>query len=176
MIKKTILLTIFVLMALPAFGEYFQYTDQNGNLRFTDDLSKVPEDQRKNIKTFESVQSLEILEPPESKSASVPEQTTDNSSPAEDSQEDNLYNLSKELNQKQEELSKTAASLREQQARLKAQKPAQNALHSEKTAHSEKIKALNAKIEEYNKNRDLLDERVEAFNKQLGYEKKSEKE
>ncbi len=171
MIKKIMLLNIFVLMAVPAIGEYYQYTDQYGNLRFTDDLSTVPQSKRKHIKTFESVQSLAVPEPAEAKSTSVPKSAAENSPSAEGSTKANLYHSGKELFQKGDELRNTAAFLREEQAKLDETKPGRNATLSERTAHSEKVKALNEKIKEYNKNRDVHNREVEAFNKQLGYEK-----
>jgi len=43
MIKKILLTGVFVLLATSAFGEYYQYTDESGNTRFTDDLYQIPE-------------------------------------------------------------------------------------------------------------------------------------
>jgi hypothetical protein len=40
-----------------AAGEYYQYLDKDGNMVFTDDLSKVPKEKMTGIKTYESVVS-----------------------------------------------------------------------------------------------------------------------
>jgi len=41
---------IFLLLAGPVAAQFYRYIDKNGSLRFTDDLSKVPAEQRPNIR------------------------------------------------------------------------------------------------------------------------------
>ena len=49
------LCAVFVLVSIaPVHGEYFRYVDENGVVSYTDDLSKVSEKQRVDIKTFVS--------------------------------------------------------------------------------------------------------------------------
>ncbi len=50
------LLTIVLAFAMSSlsFAEYYKYTDKNGKVSYTDDLSKVPADQRKTLQTFKS--------------------------------------------------------------------------------------------------------------------------
>ena len=43
LIRNVLLAGMVVFWATAAFGEYYQYTDQNGVLRFTDDLASVPD-------------------------------------------------------------------------------------------------------------------------------------
>jgi hypothetical protein len=43
---------IFLLPAAPATAQFYRYIDQNGNLRFTDDLNKIPAEQRANIHEY----------------------------------------------------------------------------------------------------------------------------
>ena len=47
-------LLFLICMWLPssALAEYYQYRDQNGVLRFTDNLADVPEDQRQQIESY----------------------------------------------------------------------------------------------------------------------------
>jgi hypothetical protein len=47
-------LTIVLMMCIPAFGEYYQYTDKDGEAHFTDELSEVPAAQRHQVITHES--------------------------------------------------------------------------------------------------------------------------
>jgi hypothetical protein len=47
-------LTIVLMMCIPAFGEYYQYTDRDGEAHFTDELSEVPAAQRNQVTTHES--------------------------------------------------------------------------------------------------------------------------
>jgi len=43
---------IFLLLAGPVTAQFYRYIDQNGNLRFTDDLNKVPTEQRVTIRGY----------------------------------------------------------------------------------------------------------------------------
>ena len=45
----------FVLMALSAFAEYYQYRDENGVLIFSDDLSSLPMEQRSQVKVIKEI-------------------------------------------------------------------------------------------------------------------------
>jgi len=43
---------IFLLLAGPVTAQFYRYIDKNGDLRFTDDLSKVPAGQRANMRKY----------------------------------------------------------------------------------------------------------------------------
>jgi Domain of unknown function (DUF4124) len=43
---------IFLFLAGPVTAQFYRYIDKNGDLRFTDDLSKVPVEQRANIRKY----------------------------------------------------------------------------------------------------------------------------
>jgi hypothetical protein len=45
-----ILLALSMMLAVPAYSTYYQYTDKNGDVTFTDDLGSIPEDQRSKVK------------------------------------------------------------------------------------------------------------------------------
>jgi hypothetical protein len=38
-------------------GEYYQYMDNEGNMRFTDDFNSIPKEKQSGVKTFQSVVS-----------------------------------------------------------------------------------------------------------------------
>ena len=54
---KLILAGAIVLLSAPVYGEYYQYTDADGVLRFTDNIAAVPPEQRPKVKTHQSVKS-----------------------------------------------------------------------------------------------------------------------
>ena len=52
---KFIIALIFpIIFAFTAEAQFYKYYDDNGNLRYTDDINQIPEDQRQQIKTYES--------------------------------------------------------------------------------------------------------------------------
>ncbi len=173
-----ILSVLMILVAAPhGWGEYYQYKDNQGNLRFTDNPANIPEDQRADTKTFDSVPSEPvqmpeetdpepILNEPESEAASPDDAAFDDD--ADDAWEDRVVQSGKELEQMQEEIHETAESLQEQQEALKEQAPGENASPSEKALYFEKVSVLNAKINEYNKQREAFNQKVNDFNAQIG--------
>jgi hypothetical protein len=53
-------------------GEFYEYTDKDGNLIFTDDFDKVPKEKQAEIKTYQSVKSAPQSSVSEQTKASVP--------------------------------------------------------------------------------------------------------
>jgi len=43
---------ILLAFSVPASGQFYKYTDEDGVVRFTDDLSKIPKDQREDIPAY----------------------------------------------------------------------------------------------------------------------------
>jgi hypothetical protein len=52
LIKLFICMIIFF-FSTPAYAEFYKYVDENGNIHFTDDFNRVPEDQRAGLKGYE---------------------------------------------------------------------------------------------------------------------------
>jgi hypothetical protein len=50
---------MIMIFALAVSAEFFQYTDENGNLIFTDDLSRIPVNQRDKITRFNSARTMD---------------------------------------------------------------------------------------------------------------------
>lgn len=61
-ITRLLLAGILVLLTSPVWGEYYQYTDENGVLRYTDNIAAIPPDQRPKVKIYESVKSSPVQE------------------------------------------------------------------------------------------------------------------
>jgi len=182
MIKKILLTGVFVLLATSAFGEYYQYTDENGSVRFTDDLYQVPEAQRSSLKTFESEKSLPYSVTEESSNseemdAADPsgtneidktgegEQTDDSATSSGNSREETFQVRAVELNKMQLELNNTRTALEKERMELEAQAPkGRRVKTSERIAYSVKVDALNAKIVQYDKDLKAFEAKVAEFN------------
>ncbi len=55
-VPTMLLLLGFILFFSQAFAEYYRYTDENGNTRYTDNISAVPENQRPNVDEYQEYQ------------------------------------------------------------------------------------------------------------------------
>ena len=170
LIRNVLLAGMVVLWATPALSEYYQYKDQNGVLRFTDDLSSVPPDQRPDIKTHQSIES----QPVQKTTGTVEKETANKvkASPATGTppsggtwQKRNAQKK-QELDQMQAELKITFESLQAERAKLETQAPPKDASFKEKVAYTEKVQALNLKIANYESQLDAFNEKVSAYNQQ----------
>lgn len=63
-----ILIALSTTFTISARGEYYKYTDKNGDILFTDDLSKIPENQRAKVKEFKERKQLPQTTTPENAS------------------------------------------------------------------------------------------------------------
>jgi len=182
MIKKNLLICLFMVSLLmvatiPALGEYYQYTDQNGNIRFTDDLYEVPEDQRANMQTHESVQtekavqSDSVFPPVDDDTFSDSPSMTDTADKSEQSSaktfEQELKLDAETLDQRQSDLSRTFKSLEAEKKAIEDQKPPKGASSRVMGPYVDKVEALNAKIEKYERQREEFDKKVRAFNSRV---------
>jgi len=160
------LLPIFLLISGTAFAEFYKYTDQNGNVRFTDDLGKVPEDQRPNATSYESSKSS-VPGP-----ASKKESETDQVSAGSDANANTTDNSTDEqIKSKKDALSKEYQSLMEEKAGLDAEwNGAKTTL--EKHQINQKRNELNKKITQYEEKRKTLNAEIEAHNASINKDKK----
>jgi chromosome segregation ATPase len=57
-VKPIIVGVFFLVLAwcCPLSAKIYKYLDENGNLRFTNDITQVPQDQREQVKSYEEIQ------------------------------------------------------------------------------------------------------------------------
>lgn len=174
MMKKILVTGFFVgLLSLPAFGpafggEFYQYKDRNGNMRFTDNLADVPADQQQNMKTYEAVEGSPVPPPDEeaqTSSLNPPEQGSPAAGIAKD--ESDKRAIAAELDKTQAELKQRFKELVAEKAALAASAPKKGAKSIEKGPYIDKVDALNANIKQYEKDREVFEKRVKAFNESL---------
>ena len=135
---STIFLITWIITAM-ASAEMYKYIDENGQKRWTDDITQVPPAQRSSIKSIESIQS----EPEKSSGPSKPEiQATEPAASGSDSTEETS------------ELSREA---------LETEKAALDALYQELLTERKALEELKAKSLDKNA-RDDLNKRIDSFN------------
>lgn len=158
-LNKMILRVLYVLIICAFFttfgyGEYYQYTDQNGKISYTDDLSKIPESQRASVKKFKSEDSEKKVDSDAKTDTKDEKKSLENSS---DQKTDDLKALQTELN-------KIYSSLKKERAAIEAQAPKQGATNKEQKGYQLKVDALNAKINDYEKKLKAYNDQVDKLN------------
>lgn len=165
---KLLLAGMLVLLAMPAYGEYYQYTDANGTLRFTDDFANVPRDQRPDAKTYESVKSSPAPsvshERVNGKRSGESVTSSDSASHLAGTWQEKISRKANELDRLQEELSRTYVDLQAERDALEAKAPRTGATQAERDAYREWVDALNARIEGYEKQYVEYKEKEQSFN------------
>jgi len=160
--KVIFVLFIFLLFTAFVSGEYYQYTDENGKLSFTDDISKIPKDQRTVVKKFKSVtQEIKIVDtvlPP----ANSP--ITASSAISEKDEESIRQSKTAELKAIQDKLKEIRMSLENERIAVEAQAPIKGAAKKEQIEYSLKVEALNTKITEYEKKLNVFNNQVDELN------------
>jgi hypothetical protein len=141
-------ITCLILCLIPglAAAEFYKYRDQNGIVRFTDNLLDVPKDQRGAVEQYK-----EIVTP----------RTADETRPTD--QLKDLNARADALNAERDLLAKEYADLeKEREAIEKATRNPQNA--TEYDTDKKQVDDYNAGIRAYEEKRKLFQEKVDAFN------------
>lgn len=160
-----LLLMVFCLV-FPQFvyAEFYRYKDKNGVIRYTDDLSQVPQEQREKTETYES----EVSKPDSGKGVIVEggEETSEDSGIETDEidvpEGKDVAQLEK-LNKKKAALDKEYSDLVKEKDELVKSKEGIKKGYELK-AYNEKIVDLNERISAFEKKRQEFAKEVDAFN------------
>jgi predicted RNase H-like nuclease (RuvC/YqgF family) len=163
MMKVTWLIApLIICLCTPSAAEFYKYTDKGGTVRFTDDLSKVPEDQRPDATRYD--ESVSTPSPP------IPGNKVDNkqrSVEPETEKDNSLETQSRKIREKLDALEKEYQTLMKEKNSLEAE--AKNAKTVEETVEfNRKISNLNQKVSQYSEKRKALSAEIEAFNAKAG--------
>ncbi len=151
----------------PVYANFYKYVDADGNIRFTDDLSQVPPEQRKAAPRYQESVSRPAPEAPASRSG-VPEKEAEAAgtasgervSPAE------LAERRKKLNQRKEALDKEYAAIRKDQKALTDYGLRQKNKYKAKE-FLEKKAALEERVRKYEADRKAYEQAVAAYNRSV---------
>jgi hypothetical protein len=150
-----IFLLLFV--AGSVYGSIYQYTDESGVVRFTDDLSLIPDDQREEVKITESVKNTYNPKEVVPKSAA----------PVIETPADEIRSDAQELDAIRAELHREYDSLMAEKEAL-GPAPPKKTKSGVKADYNYKVTDLNRRIDDYQKRRSEFDEKVKTFNNQIG--------
>ena len=144
------IITLFlVLLVLPmlASAEIYKYRDQNGVLRFTDNLTEVPIDQRENIEQYQEI-----------KTTGAVGQSTANEEAVQDPKV-----IEKELTDEKGVLDNQYSQLMEMRSSIEA--APQPGTPEEIASHEQKIKDYNAQLKIYEVKQKAFREKVAEYQK-----------
>lgn len=170
---RVLLLTgLMMTAAAIAWGQYYQYTDENGVLRYTDNIATVPPDQRDNVTTHESVVSAPVEKnkgAAASKASNFPQpgeaEAKKQSLPAGSWKEGvaKRKKAAEALDRMQADLNQTFRALQNERSELTDQEPPPGATEPVKEAYRKKVETLNRKIERYENQLKAFREKEAAF-------------
>ncbi len=163
-IVDTLLFLILLLAPSLAFAEFYKYRDENGALIYTDDLAKVPEDQRPKVSTYQEAEDL--LTPVEKYKKRQQEA-------AARGQSEGVKPKKKKRNlssPKRTELEKNRTALLQEKAELVNKQQALSKFNYRRAdyiqikVHKKKIAKLNKRIQAYEKRRQEFELEVAKYN------------
>ena len=156
-----------VLAPAPAAAEFYRYRDQNGTVRFTDNLTEVPPEQRADLKTYREVVSSPPTTafPETDPSGQAPEPAATVSAEA-DEERRAAEETAARLRQRQEALIQEYEALQKERAAL-AKRDGQRVNNAQQARYAEAVEALNAKIRDYQQRREAYERDVQAHNARM---------
>ena len=163
----TALVILALLLTAPVGAEIYKYTDENGQKRWTDDLSQVPKDQRASAQRMESIESGNgdaTAEPAaDASSPAAPEAMPDDAQAAENGSgavtRDALEKEKAELDAQYQQLIEERKALEQMQA--------DTADGTHRTELNQKISSYNSKTEAYEKRLDAFNEKINTYNQSI---------
>lgn len=157
---------LIITLCSPVSAEFYKYTDQNGNIRFTDDLSRVPENQRPDVQRYEESESTPPpVAPTPKKDAVQPaaEKTSESDT--------GLNSKNKQIKEKKDNLDREYQALMKEKAGLESKAKTSKTM-DETVEFNQKISNLNKEIVQYDQKRKALNAEIEAFNAKMAEKNK----
>jgi Zn-dependent M32 family carboxypeptidase len=140
---------ILLALASPVSAEFYRYQDQHGNMIFTDDLSKVPADQRSQATMYEESHTDQSV-------PSVQEGQAAGNSPEQQANEDEALKIeAQRLIKVKEKLDQEYNELSSDNAKLKAEQ--------KEAVTPDQIKAVNKKVVNFNTQFQAYQEKSAAY-------------
>ena len=157
MFARYLIIGCLLFFASSGFAQMYRYTDENGNLRFTDDLTRVSLSQQEKLERMPMIKSRPQYNIPNPSATPAPTST-------KGTLENEQRKTATDLEQTKVELDNIFNALTEKKATLKTNAPSENAPRDELLIYRDNVLALNAEIESYQEKRGVFEEQVNAYN------------
>jgi len=162
--RLVLTLVMATVLAAPAAAEFYRYRDKNGTIRFTDNLTEVPPDQRANLKTYR-----EMVSPAPGRTAAKTDAShpiSETTSAETDEERKAAEETAARLRRRQKALIEEYEALKKERAAL-AQRAGQRVNNAQQARYNEAVKALNARIRDYQQRREAYEREVRAHNARM---------
>jgi flagellar motility protein MotE (MotC chaperone) len=164
-----IIIIIFLMFSAGASAEFYKYVDEQGNVRFTDDINQVPEAQRAKIRSYIESESQEPAEQEvarENEAEQTSEDQQTDFSDLSDDESESLEDVKKRIDGLKSEID------REYQALLKEKEQLAKDKDKAKTRDqiiefNKKVDSLNNRVAAYEKKGQDYKALVDAYNKRI---------
>ena len=170
---STCLLIAALLIAAPVYAEIYKYIDENGQKRWTDDLSQVPKQQRPTAQRIETEEEkpTEAIDAGLGKAqpASTPETEAAIPNTAEPGEGAELDRDA--LEKEKADLDTQYQQLIEERKQLE-QRQAEDLSAAARADLNERISAYNSKMDQYDKQLNAFNEKASAYNQNIISQKK----
>lgn len=155
----TIIISVFLAYPVGA-DHYYQYTDDSGNIHFTDDPGNVPEDKRSGMIKHQAMQP----NMPDSinKDGHRRDSANQTPAPAGATWDQNIKRKAASLDRERKVLHSQYEDILKKQQEV-GEPPPSTASSSEIRRYKEQVEALNRRIEEYERRRKQFDGKVSEF-------------
>lgn len=156
----------FGLFSFSANAELYQYYDKTGTLCYTDDLSKVPKEQRSRMDTLPEVESKSENEYTTKQRAPEKKQRKNSRTNAGEGGADRLVKEARKLERIKKQLDREYRRLKNRRDELK-RLSSKDMDEKETERFNKKARILNKQTIEYKEKRRAYKKRVESYNRKL---------
>jgi hypothetical protein len=163
---KPIHLLAFVLplmLIAPSSAEFYKYVDENGAVRFTDDITMIPPEQREKLKRYEESESPEQRQVPADEQQPAAEPSETQPAPEGEVSEETLQAMKERLDEKKAALAEEYKQLTEERKAL-ANRRGEFRTKGQVKEYENAVRLLNDKNADYEQKRKRFEEEVKSYN------------
>jgi len=171
---KIIVSLVCLVFTSVASAEFYKYYDEKGNVHFTDDYNKVPEDQRDKVEGYQEYQRSDEESVAPAKDTGDQQMKVGRSAGEknDDGKKVDFDNELKLLDKRKADLAKEYETLMQENAQLAAaKKTVKNKAAAE--SYNERVRKLNESLKEHDRKRKDFFSDVENYNDRVAKENKA---